>query len=84
MLHRFAGRYFLDAGMGLNALQEYVRSFRSCPKIAFEEWHRILFSGLSTLGLGFLRKPYYRFKDQRFSHSKFIKGIENVDRLYTE
>ena len=82
MYHRFSARYLLDAGEGYQALQRYVQSFRHNPGIAMEEWNRVLFSILSTLGLGFLGKTYYQLQRQRFDKSKSNPGFVKVDELF--
>jgi len=84
MVHRFAGRYFLDGGQSWKALQSYARSFRSYPKIALREWSRILFAGLSILGLGRLSELYYRLRNNIFLRSKSNIRMKNIHELYTE
>lgn len=84
MVHRFAGRYYLDGGKSWKALQQYARSVQWSPKIAFEEWQRILFSGLSVLGMGSFSILYYRLRTQKFLRSTSKLSVKNIDRLYAE
>lgn len=80
--YRFSARYFLDAGMAFRALKHYGLAFRYYPRTALEEWNRMLFSILSVLGLGFLKKPYYQMKYRRYSCSKNKPSFDNVDSLF--
>jgi len=84
MVHRFNGRYLLDGGKGWAALKSYLRSLVAHPGIALQEWHRILFALLSTLGLHKLGAAYYRIKKGRMPASIRAMGIENIDKLYDE
>lgn len=84
MVHRFNARYLLDGGLAWLALQAYSRSFFSSPRIALQEWHRILFAGLSLVGLGKLNQLYYRAKKSRLPSSLRGTGIENIHQLYPE
>ena len=82
MVHRFAGRYFLDGGQGWKAFRSYLKSFRVSPRVALKEWHRILFAGMSVLGLRFLGDLYYRFRRRIFSSERNDIKIKNVDLFY--
>jgi hypothetical protein len=82
MVYRFNARYLLDGGLAWTSLQSYWRSFTSNPKIALKEWHRILFAGLSLLGLGKLGRVYYQLKKSRPPESIRKLGIENIHQLY--
>jgi glycosyltransferase involved in cell wall biosynthesis len=84
MVHRFNGRYLLDGGLGLPAFKSYIRSFVANPKIAVQEWHRIVFSVLSLLGLGKLAKVFYQAKKITQPASMRAMGIENINTLYAE
>jgi hypothetical protein len=65
---RFSARYLLDAGKARPALISYLQSLISHPPTALVEWHRILFAGLSVIGLGGLGNLYYRLKHGRRSN----------------
>ena len=84
MAHRFNARYLLDGGFAWPALRAYTRSFTANPRIALQEWHRILFAGLSLVGLGRLGQVYYRAKRNRLPGSLRKLGIENIHQLYPE
>ncbi|MCW5875537.1 MAG: glycosyltransferase [Anaerolineales bacterium] len=53
--HRLDARYLLDAGQARPAFAAYLRSFLSRPDTALEEWGRMLYALISSLGLGWLR-----------------------------
>lgn len=53
--HRLDARYLLDAGQAWPAFKAYLRSFGLHPAMALEQWGRILYALLSSLGLGWLR-----------------------------
>jgi glycosyltransferase involved in cell wall biosynthesis len=82
MVYRFNARYLLDGDLAWPALQSYWRSFISNPKIALQEWHRMLYAGLSLLGLGKLGRVYYQLKKNRSPESIRKLGIENIHQLY--
>jgi glycosyltransferase involved in cell wall biosynthesis len=82
MAHRFNARYLLDGGLAWPALKAYLRSFAARPKIALQEWHRILFAGFSLLGLGRFGRLYYQVKRSRLPESLRKLGIENIHQLY--
>jgi glycosyltransferase involved in cell wall biosynthesis len=82
MVHRFNGRYLLDGGQGWEALKSYLRSLAAYPKIALKEWHRILFAILTILGLGGLRKVYYRARMKKLPASIRTMKIDNLNSLY--
>lgn len=84
MAHRFAARYLLDGGQGWHALKQYFKSLVTNPRIALQEWHRIIFAGLTCLGLGKLGGLYYRAKYKRLPASIREMGIENIHSLYAE
>jgi glycosyltransferase involved in cell wall biosynthesis len=58
--HRFSARYLLDGGAPMDALKAYWKVWRSYPDYAYQHWHRIFFSLLSLIGLGSLRRIFYR------------------------
>jgi glycosyltransferase involved in cell wall biosynthesis len=82
MLHRFNGRYLLDGGEGFAALKAYGLSLSKQPRIALQEWNRILFAVLSTLGLGKLGKVYYQARKRQILSSIRAMGIENIHDVY--
>jgi len=82
MTHRFDARYLLDGGQAWAALKAYLTSFRYHPRTALAEWHRMLFAGLSLVGLGRLGNVYYRSKAQALPESMRAAKIENVHKLY--
>jgi glycosyltransferase involved in cell wall biosynthesis len=84
MANRLIGRYFLDGSRGWSALKSYWRSFVTDPRIALQEWHRIIFAGLSILGFGELGKLYYRAKRNQLPATIKAMGIENINTLYTD
>ncbi|MEN8172254.1 MAG: glycosyltransferase family 2 protein [Chloroflexota bacterium] len=79
---RFDARYLLDGGRAWAALKSYGRSLRLHPATALMEWHRIIFSMLSVLGLGRLGELYYRAKRLNNPVLTQALGIDNVDQLY--
>ena len=84
MVHRFNARYVLDGGLAWAALKSYSRSFAQNPKIALQEWHRILFAVLSLVGLRRLGEWYYHIQRQKIPASVQVMGITNVDALYSD
>lgn len=58
--HRFNARYLLDGSQAKSALQVYRHTWERYPEFALQNWHRILFSFLSMVGLDGLRKLVYR------------------------
>lgn len=64
--HRFNARYLLDSDNNKEAFHEYWMSFKLSPKTCLKEWHRWLFSLLSILGFGFLKKIFYGAKRARY------------------
>jgi glycosyltransferase involved in cell wall biosynthesis len=80
--NRYRARYLLDAGKGRQALQDYLRSLRLHPRTALQEWHRIIFAGLSALGLGFLGGWYRSWARRTLPPSVRGRGWENVHKVY--
>ncbi len=68
-------RYLLDGGKSGEAFLNYSKAARSWPPSLKNYWHRYLFAGLSSLGMGFLGKWYYSLKGKR------IPGIANEASL---
>ena len=62
--HRFNARYLLDGGMAWPALQAYGKSLAAHAPTALREWHRIVYAGLSLLGLGALKPVYLRLRSK--------------------
>lgn len=60
--HRFNARYLVDARKYRSAFREYRKSFRLSPRIALKEWHRWLYSGLSSIGFAWMGEAFYRTK----------------------
>jgi glycosyltransferase involved in cell wall biosynthesis len=77
---RFSARYLLDGGKAWPALTSYLHSLVLYPPAALKEWHRLLFAGLSVLGLSKLGEIYYRAKRRRSPTS--MPGVENVNELF--
>lgn len=65
---RISARYFLDADQPKKAFSEYWQSLKLHPGTALQEWHRILYSLLATLGLSKLKKIYLDAKVRRYQH----------------
>ena len=63
--HLINARYLLDAGKPAAALSAYWKCFWARPTFALKEWHRILFAGLSLIGLGGLKIIYYAWRLQK-------------------
>jgi len=62
--HAIGARYLLDGGKAGEAFKSYTRAAAAWPPLLRSFWHRYLFSGLSTLGLGFLGRWYYSVKNR--------------------
>jgi glycosyltransferase involved in cell wall biosynthesis len=63
--HRINARYLLDGGLPWEAFKSYLRAARAWLPSLRTYWHRLLYSGLSALGLGFLGSWYYSLKHIR-------------------
>jgi len=57
-------RYLLDGGEPTEAFLHYSKAFRTWFPSLRKYWHRYLYSGLSTLGLGILGNWYYSLKER--------------------
>lgn len=77
---RFSARYLLDGGKAWPALVAYLQSLAIYPPAALKEWHRMLFAGLSIMGLRRLGEIYYRAKRRRLPGS--MAGVENIADLF--
>lgn len=60
--HRFNARYLLDGNQPWPAFKSYWKSLVTHPATALVEWHRMVYAGLSLLGLGKLKPIYYRIR----------------------
>ena len=63
--HQINARYLLDGGLGCKALKNYLKAVWYWPPAIMSFWHRLVFSGLSCIGLGFLGDWYYWMKRLR-------------------
>jgi glycosyltransferase involved in cell wall biosynthesis len=63
--YQLTARYLLDSGEPAQAFRYYSMAAASWLPSLRGYWHRLLFSALSTLGLGFLGKWYYSLKGRR-------------------
>lgn len=63
--YQIIARYLLDGGKPGEAFWTYFKAARTWPPSLRGYWHRFLFSGLNSLGLGFLGKWYYFLKSRR-------------------
>lgn len=77
---RFSARYLLEGGKAWQSLSSYLRALFTHPSTALVEWHRLVFAGLSVIGLGKTGAWYYRFKRRRLPVS--LRGVDNVTELY--
>lgn len=76
---RFDARYLLDGGFAGTAFTTYLRSLTTHLPTALTEWPRIVFAGLSMLGLQRLGDIYYR---RKHAHgSRLWDGVKNVSEL---
>ena len=58
--HRFNAHYLLDSAQPLRALQAYRKVWQYFPEFALRRLNRIIFSFISLVGLGGLRRIIYR------------------------
>jgi glycosyltransferase involved in cell wall biosynthesis len=63
---RISARYYLDADLPRKAFSEYWKSLSLHPGTALQEWHRIFYSLLATLGLSKLKRIYLDIKTRRY------------------
>ena len=56
--HQLNARYLLDSQKNWKAFLLYLRAVWSWPPLFLGSWKRVIFSGLSVVGLGFLRDWY--------------------------
>jgi len=75
--YQIIARYLLDGGKSGQAFLTYWKAFRTWFPSVKGYWHRFLFSGLSTLGLGFLGKWYYSLKSQKRLEILKEKSLQN-------
>ncbi|MDD5370406.1 MAG: glycosyltransferase family 2 protein [Anaerolineaceae bacterium] len=60
--HRMNARYLLDGGLAREALRSYGKSLRAHPPTALSETHRMLYAGLSLIGLGGIKPVYFKLR----------------------
>jgi glycosyltransferase involved in cell wall biosynthesis len=60
--HQINARYLLDSGKSAEAFREYINAAQKWFPSISGYWHRLIFAGLSMIGLGFLGKWYYSLK----------------------
>ena len=60
--HQIYARYLLDGGLGCKALSNYLKATGTWLPAISGFWHRLIFSVLSCIGLGFLGKIFYWMK----------------------
>lgn len=75
--YQIIARYLLDGGLPRKAFGVYLQAVREWPPSIRGFWHRLIFSGLSTLGMGFLGKWYYCLKRSRRLHSLREEDLSN-------
>jgi hypothetical protein len=63
--HRLAARYFLDAGLPVQALKTYWQAAMNWPGYTFQHWHRMVYALLSMLGAGWLKNWYFQLALRR-------------------
>ncbi len=62
--HRMNARYLLDGGQPAAAFKAYWQSIFAYPPIGLSEAHRMLYAGLSLLGLGTLKPIYLKIRQK--------------------
>ena len=75
--YQMIARYTLDGGKPGEAFRMYWKAARMWPPSLRGYWHRFLFSAMSSLGLGFVGKFYYRFKNRRSPVINDERTLEN-------
>ena len=75
--YQIIARYLLDGGKPKEAFKTYLKAARTWPPSLSKYWHRFLFSALDVLGMGFLGKWYYYFKDRRKPRIHSEGSLEN-------
>lgn len=66
--YRVNGWYQVEGGQPWAALRSYSRSFGHDPSAALSDWRRIIYAGLSLVGLSRLKPVYYRLRQTVRSH----------------
>jgi glycosyltransferase involved in cell wall biosynthesis len=84
MANRFHARYLLDGGQAAAALKYYFRALLFHPKIALQEWHRMIFAAVSLIGLGKLGNWYYQIQRGQIPAGISGYGIDNINQLYAD
>jgi glycosyltransferase involved in cell wall biosynthesis len=64
--HRINGRYLVDGGHNRAALGAYWQSLRADAGVALKEWHRMVYAMLAMLGLGSIKKIYFKLRRKNF------------------
>ncbi len=64
--HRVDARYLLDGGRSAAALRAWFRALTLHPPTAFARLNLLVSALLNLSGLGFLRRAYLRYRQQRF------------------
>jgi len=75
--YQMIARYLLDGNKPGKAFRTYYKAFRTWPQSVRKYWHRFLFSALGSLGLGFLGKWFYKFKNRRPPEIHSEKSLDN-------
>ena len=82
--YQIIARYLLDGSKPGEAFRTYLKAARIWPPSLREYWHRFLFSALSCLGLGFVGKYYYRFKNRQPPAILDGQSLENWPGLHSQ
>jgi glycosyltransferase involved in cell wall biosynthesis len=75
--YQIIARYLLDGGKPGEAFLTYYKAARTWPPSLRVYWHRFLFSALDRLGLGFVGRWYYKFKNRRPPDILSKESLEN-------
>ncbi len=75
--YQIIARYLLDGGKPGEAFRTYFKAARTWPPSLGGYWHRFLFSAMDSLGLGFLGKLFYQFKNKRPPDISSKESLEN-------
>lgn len=81
--YQMIARYLLDGDQPAAAFRTYFKAARTWPPSLRGYWHRFLFSALACLGLGFLGKWYYNFKNKRPAVIHSEESLNNWPGLKT-
>ena len=75
--YQMIARYLLDGGKPGEAFRTYYKAARTWPPSLRTYWHRFLFSALASIGLGFLGRWYYNFKNRQSPDILSEVSLEN-------